>query len=81
MNTIIGLKELRENTEKYIGAVKRGRSFTVVRRSRPVFKVMPVDEWGDEGQWETAVDFRKLNKKGVLASEVLKTLHKIRDEA
>ena len=39
MNTIIGLKELRQNTEKYIGAVKRGRSFTVVRRSKPIFKV------------------------------------------
>lgn len=79
MNTIIGLKELREDTERYIGAVKRGRSFTVVRRSRPIFKVVPVDEWGDEGQWETAVDFTKVRKDGVSAGEVLKTLRKIRD--
>ena len=81
MNTIIGLKELRENTEHYINAINKGRSFTVVRRSRPIFKVMPVDEWGDEGKWESMIDFRKLKKNGVLASEVLKTLHKIRDEA
>lgn len=81
MTTIIGLKELRENTEKYIGAVGRGRSFTVVRRSRPIFKVMPVDKWGDEGKWETLIDFRKIKKRGVLASEVLKALRKVRDEA
>ena len=58
---IIGLKELRNNTEKYISAVKRGRSFTVVRRSQPVFQVAPVavDEWGDEGVWETVLDLTK----------------------
>lgn len=82
MNTIIGLKELRENTERYISAINKGRSFTVVRRSRPIFKVTPVvDEWVDEGKWEPVIDFRKIKKSGVLASEVLQTLRKIRDEA
>jgi len=74
---IIGLKELRENTEKYISAVKRGRSFTILRRSKPVFKITPVDEWGDEGVWETVIDFREIDPRGVPADRVLKALKRI----
>ncbi|MEK7209196.1 MAG: type II toxin-antitoxin system prevent-host-death family antitoxin [Patescibacteria group bacterium] len=77
---IIGLKELRENTEDYIKQVKRGRSFLVVRRSKPVFRVEPVDEWGDEGQWETVVDFTKIKKGGVPAEIVLKHLRKLNEQ-
>lgn len=78
MNTIIGLKELREDTERYIGAVKRGRSFTVVRRSRPVFKISPaVDEWGDEGQWETVLDLTKGKYKKMTAGELLARFREI----
>jgi len=62
-SNILGFKELRENADKYINAVSEGRTFTVVRRSKPIFKIVPVDEWGDEGLWETIVDFR--DKKGV----------------
>ena len=40
---IVGLKELREDTEKYISQIEKGRSFTVVRRSKPIFKKSPVD--------------------------------------
>jgi prevent-host-death family protein len=74
---IIGLKELRENTEKYISDVEKGKSFTVVKRSKPVFKITPVDEWGDDGVWETVIDFREINKHGVPAVDVLKALKKI----
>jgi len=74
LEKIIGLKDLRLNTNSYINAVSKGRSFIVVRRSRPVFKVVPVDEWGDEGVWETVVDFTKIKKGGVPAKEVLKAL-------
>ncbi|MEK7576612.1 MAG: hypothetical protein AAB482_02860 [Patescibacteria group bacterium] len=75
---IVGLKELREDTEKYISQIEKGRSFTVVRRSKPIFKMSPVDEWGDEGVWETVADFRKINPKGVPASDILKALKKLR---
>lgn len=78
MSKIIGLKELREDTEKYIAQVKRGKSFIVVRRSKPVFKLSPVDEWGDEGRWETLIDFTKIKKGGLpakLALERLKALN------
>lgn len=54
-NTIIGLKDLREHTENYISRVRRGKSFIVVRRSKPIFKITPVDEWGDGGLSEGAV--------------------------
>ena len=70
-NTIIGLKELRENMNNYISQVKKGRSFVVVRKSKPVFKLTPLDMWGDEGIWEKVVDFTKIKKGGVLLADVL----------
>ncbi len=73
MSKIIGLKELRENTEKYISEVEKGKSFTVVRRSRPVFKVIPISE--EEG-WETVIDFTKYKKGGMPADDVLALLKK-----
>lgn len=77
MTKIIGLKDLRENTEQYISHVKKGKSFLVVRRSKPIFRVSPVDEWGDEGVWETVVDFTRLNKKGVPIDTVMASLKRL----
>lgn len=37
-----------------------------------------VDEWGDEGNWETVVDFREMNPNGVPAEEVLASLHRLK---
>lgn len=78
--TVIGLKDLRENTESYIAAVEKGRSFTVVRRSKPIFKLVPVDEWGDEGEWETIIDFTKIRKGGVPAEIVLEHLRRLNEQ-
>jgi len=61
---IIGLKELRLNIEKYIKLIQKGHSFLVVKKSNPVFKLEPVDEWGDEGTWETVADFRDYSPEG-----------------
>jgi len=72
--TIIGLKELRENTEKYISQVDKGHSFTIVRRSKPVFRITPVDVWGDEGEWETVADFRDIAPRGVSLETVAHAL-------
>lgn len=66
---IIGLKELRENMQKYASRVKRGESFTVVKKSKPLFKISSVDE--DEGLWETVIDFTKIRKGGIPAEELL----------
>lgn len=73
---IIGLKNLRERTENYISRIKKGESFIVVRRSKPIFKITPVDEWGDEGLWETVADFRQIKAEGVPAQIVLRALRK-----
>lgn len=73
----VGLKELRENMERYITRVDRGESFTVIRRSEPVFRLTPVD---DEDGWEPVIDFTKVNKKGVSASKVLSALKELHGE-
>lgn len=74
--TIIGLKDLRENTEEYIEKIKLGREFTVVRKSKPIFKIVPVDQWGDEGIWETVANFKELGENGVSAKTALRSLRK-----
>ncbi|MDP3726251.1 MAG: type II toxin-antitoxin system prevent-host-death family antitoxin [bacterium] len=79
-SSIIGLKDLRENTESYITKIKKGSSFVVVRKSKPVFKITPVDEWGDEGMWETVVDFTEINPRGVPFAELRKALKDIKKE-
>ena len=72
MEQIIGLKELREHINRYATAVQKGKSFVVVRKSKPLFKVAPVEE--EAGQWETVVDFTTVNKNGVSAKKILQTL-------
>lgn len=67
---IIGLKELRQNTQTYIDQVARGKSFLVIRKSKPVFKLSPVD---DEN-WEEVVDFTKIKKGGVDIDDLLTRL-------
>ncbi len=71
-NTIVGLKELRENMEKYASLIKKGRSFIVVKRSKPMFKISSVDE--DDGLWETVIDFTRIRKGGISAEELLSRL-------
>lgn len=78
--TQIGLRDLRTNLTKYTQAVQNGSEFIVYNHRKPVFKVSPIDpdEWGDEGNWETLIDFREINPKGVPASELLKALKSIK---
>ena len=77
VKNIVGLKELRENMDLYISGVGKGRSFTVVRRSQPIFRLTPVDMWGDEGLWETVVDFTKIKKVGVPIEKVVASLNRL----
>ncbi len=71
MNNLIGLKELRGNVNTYIAEVKKGKSFVVVRRSKPVFRISPPDA---EDLWEPLVDFTKVTKGGVPLDELLSRL-------
>ena len=78
-DSIIGLKQLRDNVNTYIAAVKKGKSFTVFRHSKPVFSIVPpaevfydVEELDGPG-W-TDFDLTKIRKGGVPAEEVLAAL-------
>ncbi|TSC89775.1 MAG: hypothetical protein G01um10143_265 [Parcubacteria group bacterium Gr01-1014_3] len=73
MNKIAGLRELREHTEQYIDAIqKKGDSFVIVRRSKPIFKIVPLSE--EDEIWEEVIDFTKIKKGGVPVEEVLAKL-------
>jgi prevent-host-death family protein len=72
-NTIVGLKELRENIDRYITKVNAGSSFIVVRKSKPVFRITPIQE-EEEGLWETVIDFTKLKKGGISIKDLLARL-------
>lgn len=71
---ILGLKELRENMQRYASRVSKGESFIVVKKSKPVFKIVPAEL---EEEWETVADFTKINKNGVDAKKVLSALQKL----
>jgi len=73
-SNIIGLKDLRLNVEKYIKMIANGHSFTVVRKSTPIFKLEPIDKWGDEGVWETVADFTSLPDSGIPIDLFIKKL-------
>ena len=69
MENIVGLKELRQNFEKYATIVKRGRTLIVIKRSRPVFRLAPLEE-----EWEEVVDFTKIRKGGISIEDILSRL-------
>jgi len=71
---ILGLRELRENMQKYASLVEKGESFIVVKKSKPVFKLVPPDL---EEQWEMIADFTKINKNGIPADRILKELRRL----
>ncbi len=70
MEKLIGLKQLREQTEDFVNAVKNGQSFIVMRRSKPIFKITPVED----GSWEAVVNFTAIKKGGIDIEDILKRL-------
>lgn len=70
-NSTVSLKELRKQFPKYIDAIAKGQSFTIVKRSKPVFQISPVN---DEGSWQIIADFTSIKRQGVSADEVLTAL-------
>lgn len=71
---IVGLKELRTNIETYVSKIEKGQSFIVIRKSKPIFKIVPPET---EEQWETIVDFTAVNKNGLPAKKILKSLRRL----
>lgn len=81
MTKYVGLKELRQNVSKYAAGVRRGHEYVVMKHNKPLFKLSQVkDPWGDEGEWESVIDFTKIRKDGVPAEEVLAALERIEKE-
>lgn len=70
MNNIINLKNLREHIQEYAEKVKKGDSFIVFKKSKPLFKISPIDD----GVWEEVIDFTKIKKQGVEIKDLLKCL-------
>jgi len=67
---IVGLRELRENTNEIIKEINKGKSFTIFKRSKPLFKISPLEE----DSWEEVVDFTKIRKGGVDIDDILKRI-------
>ena len=42
--TIIAMQDIRESLASIADRVEKGESFVVVRNSRPVFRILPVEE-------------------------------------
>ncbi|MBI4993822.1 hypothetical protein HZC33_02620 [Candidatus Wolfebacteria bacterium] len=73
MNNIVGLKELRENINNFIVQIDKGRSFIVVRKSKPIFKLSPLNN-DEETEWEPLIDFTKIKKGGIKMKDILSRL-------
>lgn len=67
--------------DKYARGVRRGDEYIVMKHNKPIFNISQVkDPWGDEGEWESVVDFTKIRRGGVPAEDVLAALRKIERE-
>ena len=68
---LIGLKDLRQNIDKYTKLInKKGESFLVIRKGKPIFRLSPVEE----EQWEMMIDFTEFDPKGVPIEKVIAAL-------
>ena len=77
LSKTISLKEFRLGLPKVMEAISAGQSFTVMKRSKPVFQISPVE---DEGNWNTIIDFTEIDKRGVAVDDVLAALRKLRKD-
>lgn len=76
MSNIVPLKELRANLASYTDRVlENNESFLVLRRSKPAFKIVPVEE----ETWETAIDFTEISPLGAPIEHVREALQKMDD--
>ena len=72
MQTLVGLKEFRNNVAAYTKRIRSGESFLILKRSQPLFKVTPITDV--ENNWEEVIDFTKIKKGGVKIQELLSRL-------
>ena len=70
MENLIGLKELRENMHIYIRKIDQGKSFIILRKSKPIFKITPLKE----EIWESIIDFTKIKRGGLEIDKLISRL-------
>jgi antitoxin (DNA-binding transcriptional repressor) of toxin-antitoxin stability system len=69
----ISIKNLRASLSNIADEVEfRGKSFQVFRRSKPSFKIVPID--AEVNEWETVVDFTTENGEGIDINQALEIL-------
>ena len=56
--------------QEYAKKVQKGDSFIVFKKSKPLFKITPING----GNWEEVIDFTKIDKQGVNIEDLLKRL-------
>jgi prevent-host-death family protein len=66
----IGLKQFKANIDKVSAQVNEGKHVLVLRRGKPLFKVVPIEEPG----WEQIADFTAIKKGGVDIKDILSRL-------
>jgi antitoxin (DNA-binding transcriptional repressor) of toxin-antitoxin stability system len=75
MENTVALKDLRLNMEKYTNEVASGKSFIVIKQSKPIFRITPINsDDADNGRWEEVINFTKIKKGGVDIDELLAAL-------
>jgi antitoxin (DNA-binding transcriptional repressor) of toxin-antitoxin stability system len=67
--TKIGLKEFRQDVEKYARKAKEGE-VVVFKRSKALFRVAPLEE----DPWEEIIDFTKIQTGGINIDDLLARL-------
>ncbi len=69
----IAIKNLRASLSNIADEVEfRGKSFQVFRRSKPSFKIVPID--AEVSEWETVVNFTTENGEGLDIEKALDIL-------
>ncbi len=74
MNTTISLKQLRTDMPAVIEAVSKGKTFTVIKRSRPVLTIAAPEDTG----WD--LDLTEVSPNGVPIEDVMTALKEMRLE-
>lgn len=68
MNTlIVSSKDFRQSFPKYQKLVEGGMSLTIVKRSKPIFKIEPVDLEFQEGITEALLDYENSKAKSFVS--------------
>jgi len=62
MNTfVVSSKDFRQNFPKYQKLVEKGISITIVKRSKPIFKIEPVDAEFNNAILDSLLDYEEGN--------------------